>query len=428
MTPAGLIPLSLRFTIAGVRGELAPGISCPESYWSKLTHQLIMPASKKDWVLPEFSPEAVEQFNDELYQFKREIRELYKRMRRPDPRGPLVEVTAADLHCAVRGDGPETAKTKAKAAALRRPLLDMARQFVDALQDVPKADRLADSTLQNYESRLNTLKRYLACQGTKTLPAAEVDIPWCRRYERWLLTSEGGFGSTAMRKQVNFVQLALSFAVHEGWLPVDKLRGYKYQTRATTPPALSLTAAEVAKLVAVLPDLYEAEQRAVTGWLFCAYTGLSWVDYGHFCHAPGNYLFTEPAQASGDRPTYWLRMVRQKMKRRKPQGFSVPLFDEAAELLVKWQGRLPFSNDVNVNKLLHRVEEELGLSQSMTTKLARATFSQLKRDAGYSDEAVAAMMGDSVSVMNRHYSRISERRIALEMGRLAGGHSMHLAA
>jgi hypothetical protein len=29
-----------------------------------------------------------------------------------------------------------------------------------------------------------------------------------------------------------------------------------------------------------------------SGWLFCCYTGLSWVDYRRFCEAPADYLFT----------------------------------------------------------------------------------------------------------------------------------------
>jgi hypothetical protein len=415
----GVAPLALRITIDGVRTELSPNVSCPPAYWSQAAHQLVLPADKAQWVLPNFSAEEVERLNHELYQFKQSVGQVYKRLQRPNPSGPLQMFTAADLLAEVRGrDTSPTAKAERQALAQKRPLLEVCRLFVNAQQDKPKADRLADSTLQNYESRLNALTRYVKAEYTKGLPATEVDVPWGRRYERWLVSEEGGFGGMAMRKQINFLQLALDYAVAEGWLPIKRLHGYKYQTRANIPLALSLPADEVARLAAVLPELCNTEQRAVTGWLFCAHTGLSWVDYVRFCASPGSYLFTEPAAGPGQAPTHWLRMVRQKMKRRKPQGFSVPLFDEAADLLVKWRGKLPVVTNQSVNFLLHLVEERLGLSQPLTTKLARATFSQLKRDAGYSDEAVASMMGDSVAVMNRHYSRVSERRLLLEMEQL----------
>jgi hypothetical protein len=409
----GIAAISLRVTINEIRTELATDVSCPAAYWPRGAKYLVLPTDPTQWVAPDYLAEDVARLNEKLHQFKRSIEDLYKRLRQPEAGGPFVEVSADELHKVVRG-GESKAATKAR--ELRRPLLDIARAFVDALQDVPRADRLADSTLQNYECRFKTLKRYLDYLGTKNLPAAEVDIPWCRRYERWLLTPEGGFSSAPMRKQVNFLQLALNYAVAEGWLPTKTLHGYKYQTRATIPLALSLPADEVAQLVTALPDLGYSEERAVAGWLFCCYTGLSWVDYCHFCASPSSYLFTEQPANRTQTPTYWVRMVRQKMRRRKPQGFSVPLFEEAAELLRQWEGQLPWI--ANANKILHAVEEELGLSQSLTTKLARATFSQRKRDEGYSDEAVAAMMGDSVAVMNRHYSKVSERRLVLEMEKL----------
>lgn len=419
LNKAGVAPLSLRVTIDDVRTEVFPGVACPPAYWSKAVRRLVLPADEVQQVLPDFSAEEVERLNDELYQFKQSVSEVYKRLQRPDPRGPLVTFAAADLLAELRGhDSAPTAKAKQQALAQKRPLLEVCRLFVDMQQDKPEAGRLADSTLRNYESRLNALTRYVKTECTKGLPAVEVDVPWCRRYERWLISEQGGLGGMAMRKQVNFLQLALDFAVAEGWLPTKKLHGYKYQTRPSIPLALSLPADEVARLAAALPALCDTEQRAVTGWLFCCYTGLSWVDYGHFCVSPSSYLFTERPAGPGQAPTYWLRMVRQKMKRRKPQGFSAPLFDEAAELLLAWQGCLPCTTDVNTNRLLRRVAAKLNLSQPLTTKLARATFSQLKRDAGYSDEAVAAMMGDSVAVMNRHYSKVSERRLLLEMGQL----------
>jgi hypothetical protein len=412
---ASLAPINLRVVINGQRCDLSTGIFCPAAYWPAGAHQLVLPTEPVQRMLPDYSAEEVARLNSELYQFKHSTFELYKRLRQPEPNGPLVEVGAAELRAVTRGG---ESKAAAAARIMRQPLLEVGRLFIEALQDKPDADRLTASTLKSYKYRLNVLKRYLKSVGTKNLPAAEVDVPWCRRYERWLISEQGGFGGMAMRKQVNFLQLALDFAVAEGWLPTKKLHGYKYQTRASIPMALSLPADEVARLATALPELCDTEQRAVTGWLFCSHTGLSWVDYGHFCASPGSYLFTERPTGPGQPPTYWLRMVRQKMKRRKPQGFSAPLFDDAADLLLKWQGNLPFIANQSVNTVLHLVEEKLQLSQPLTTKLARATFSQLKRDAGYSDEAVAAMMGDSVVVMNRHYSRVSEQRIALEMGKL----------
>lgn len=423
---SGLAPIHLRITISGQRADLSTGIFCPAAYWPKGTKQLVFPADKSSQVLPQYSAAAVTQLNDELARFKADVGEVYARLRRPDPRGPIVPVTVEQVKYAVRpskAPAPEPDKP-----APIRTLLEAAAEFLATMNATPEADRLAPATLKSYERRRNGLRRYLEIKNLTHTTVAQVDKPWARLYERWLLTPAGGHAAASMRKQVNFLQMTLSFATHEGWAGAKDLGVYKYQTKAAPPKALSLPAAEVAHLRDALPEMGLPARRAVVGWLFCCYTGLSWVDYRRFCWQPADFLFTEPSAQPGHAPRYWLRMVRQKMKRRKPQGFSVPLFDPAADLLIAWKGCLPHTHGVNTNKLLHAVEQELGLSVPLTTKLARATFSQMRRDEGYSDEAVAAMMGDTVSVMNKHYSKVSERRIALEMERIDGGSPMHIAA
>lgn len=414
----GLAPIQLRITISGKRCDLATGIFCPAAYWPVGTKKLVLPTSKSCQSLPEFSASAIAQLNDELANFAHDVGEIYKRLRKPNPRGPVMPVTVAQVRAQVRP--AREAPVAPAPVVIERTLQVVATEFLAALQKSPAEARLAESTLLTYVTRCKTLERYLKSSQQIAVLAAEIDLPWCRKYERWLMSEAGGFSGVSMRKQVNFLQMALDFAVHEGWLAIKTLHGYKFQTKLAPPPALSLPCLEVHKLATVLPELDLPARRAVAGWLFCCYTGLSWVDYCRFCQKPAEFLFSEPDPETGE-TRYWLRMVRQKMKNRKPQGFSVPLFDGAADLLMLYNGRLPHSHGVNTNKLLHRVEEELGLSQSLTTKLARATFSQLKRDEGYSDEAVAAMMGDTISVMNRHYSKVSEKRIALEMRRLHRG-------
>jgi hypothetical protein len=421
----GLAPIQLRITISGVRCDLATGAFCPAAYWSADAKKVVFPLDKAQQVLPEFSALVVDQMNEDLAQFKRDVGEIYKRLRKPDPRGAAVPVTVAQVREQVR---PIAHPTPLLLPKNPTQLLEVASLFMASLRAMPDEVRLTESTLKTYVSRYNCLERYLKLVDTSEILASEIDMPWCRRYERWLLTPEGNHDAAAMHKTVNFLQRTLSFAAAEGWLSEKKLHGYEFQVRAQLPPPVSLPANEVTMLVAVCRELHGPQRRAVVGWLFCCYTGLSWVDYRRFCEAPGDYLFTEPPAEPGQQPTYWIRMVRQKMKKRKPKGFSVPLFEPAATLLLAWRGCLPHTGDVNTNKLLHQVEEMLKLSESLTTKLARATFSQLRRDEGYSDEAVAAMMGDTITVMNSHYSRISERRISLETAQLASREAMRVAA
>lgn len=411
----GLAPIDLRITIGKARSEMATGVFCPAAYWPDGAKKMVLPANKKLHV-EDYDADAVQEHNKNLRQFRDDVKEAYRRLRRPDLNGPLVPVSVGEVRGAVRGPKAQKKATPPPPPAVRL-LHKTALLFLATQQAMPEASRPAPATIASYKARCNTLSRYLDAIELPETTIEEVDIPWCRRFERWLLSS---MSARSMRKQINYLQMVADFAVNEGWLTTKAIHGYKYQAKLEPIIPVSLSRHEVARLERALPDLNDASRRAVTGWLFCCYSGLSWTDYCRFAAAPADFLHMEDGIC-------WLRMVRQKMKRRKPQGFSVPLFDNAAELLLRWRGCLPYGWGNNVNELLHQVEAELGISKSLTTKLARATFSQLKRDEGYSDEAVAAMMGDTVSVMNRHYSKTSERRIAQETTEIRNRGTMRAA-
>lgn len=297
----------------------------------------------------------------DLHQLLARADAVYRTLR--GPAAPYRLVAPAEVLRALRGRPPES-------AAPAWPLLAVARAYYAAAVAVPDESRLAKATLLTYRSRLRTLERYLTQQlRTPQLLAAAVDVPWCRRYERWCASPAGGHGPASLHKQINFLQLVLAYAVAEGWLagpPV--LHGYAYQTRLapTVPVALPLVLVQELEAAWFSGAFDEpAVERAVAGWLFCLYTGLSWVDYGRVARALDQYLGPGPGGVR------YLRLVRQKMRRRKPGGFAVPLaawpshtagpagVAPAEALLAHYRGRLPFTVGRNANRLLGRVARAL---------------------------------------------------------------------
>lgn len=398
---AGWAPLYLRITIAGKRAEFETDIKVPAAYWPERAKKIILPVQKSKR-LPELSAARVEELNGELDELRGRADRHYK-----DLRAAGKERTAPGILQLLRGvpiAAPAPVREELTVAAL-------ADLFMLHTEAMPEEVRKTKSTLDNYRARLKNVKRFISEGMDKPrLLISQVNKPLLRRFERWCLTN--GFGPGSMRKQINMLQMLISYAVHEDLLENDTVHGYKYQTDNVKKVPVHLPLAQVMRLqVTEWED--EPTRRAVAGWLFCAYTGLSWIDYTRFAKNPAAFLHTD------EEGQQWIRMVRQKMQRRKPAGFSVPLFEEARALLYAWRNRLPVTVGCNVNKRLHHVETMLDIEQSLTTKLARATFSQLKRDEGYSDEVVAAWMGDTVDVMNGHYSRISEQRSKEEMRQIA---------
>jgi hypothetical protein len=395
----GLAPLQLRFTLFGVRAEMETDIRVPAAYWPAKCKQITLPIKKSER-LKDWPAERVDELNGELDELKARATAIYKERR-------LDEGLSAALirDIVQRGNAPTQ--------TTREPLtiFKLGQQMMEVEQQMDESARKRSSTLGSYASRLKNLKTFLT-EGIQkpTLLASVVDKPLCRVFERWCLSN--GHGVLSMRKQINFLQMVVSFGVHEGLLQQDTVAGYKYQSKAVAKVPLYLPLTEHLLLQSSL-FTNGAVIKAVIGWLFCAATGLSWVDYCAFAKDPNKYTFLEYDDEGN--AVEWIRMVRTKMERRKPSGFSVPFFPEAKALLIRCHGKLPYSVGSNANKHLRHAETVLNLSAHLTTKLARSTFSQRKRDEGWSDEAVASMMGDTIGVMNTSYSRISEKRIMLEM-------------
>ena len=55
-------------------------------------------------------------------------------------------------------------------------------------------------------------------------------------------------------------------------------------------------------------------------------------------------------------------MTRQKMAKRKPEGFSVPFFPEARAIFERRRGRLPLKNNKDTNGYLKIIAAELSLT------------------------------------------------------------------
>lgn len=409
------VTIYLRLTLHGGRAEVATDVQVPARYWPTGSQEIVCPPPEERE--KGLGPTEVRKLNAGLLQLKADALNAYEVLRSPlKPGQPYRVVAPSQLLRALR-----EAKEDAREAQ-RHTLLDMAQAFYDGLLAVPLSVRLQPNTLLNRRNSLRVLTRYVRKElKAAALPASIVDVPWCRQFERWCVSEKAGYSPATARMQINFLQQVLSYAVGEGWLPSPMtLHGYDFQIPlpAVTPVHLSLP--EVRRLeTAFWQGLFSPSvARAVAGWLFCCYTGLSWVDYRRVAARPYEFISPGPDGVS------YLSMVRQKMLRRNPAGFSVPLccwqshgigMPPALRLLGHYEGKLPHSNRENANVLLHKAQAQLGLSTSLVCKLARPTFSQLRRDEGWSSDVVAAMMGDTVAVMNKHYSIISRQRISLEL-------------
>jgi len=415
-TASGLAPIMLRVTITKKRAEIASGIDVPAAYWNTTNHCLELP-SRKELREAAFSAERVRELNAQLLELRaaadkayRSLRQDYQDKRRTTP------PSSRDVLEAVRGISKPVAAPLTVAQGFAR--------FMDSM--TATGINKSPATIASYRSRLGNLLEFFTDElKNKKFLLQDVNLPIARQLERWCLSQltpdkSLRFGHASMAKQINMLQMVVAWAAIEGFVPANTLNGYKYQSTVEPRLPRHLPADEVARLAAAV---FRPAHLAATVdmWLFCCYTALSHVDYCEFATDPVRYLHTD---ANGQE---WIRMTRQKMRNRKPEGFSVPFFPEARAIFERRRGVLPAQVNSNVNRFLKIISQELGLSLQLTFKDSRSTFAQRWRDAGVSGAVVAAMMGDEERVLNKNYSRVREAAIGVELSRLNLGPAPTLA-
>ncbi|QIX61879.1 hypothetical protein HER32_12070 [Hymenobacter sp. BT18] len=384
----GKAPIYVRIKVGPQRREIATGIEATEAEWDIDKHEVKAIVKGMSADRAEAQREWVQDANAMLLEWKSKINSAWNRLKD----GPTY-VTADRIKREVAATGT-------------RPLtlLELADLFYTNISR--PAEGKAENTLKGFRVRRRVLEEYLRSTSQAGLLAAAVDLPWVRKFERWGVDHKQYTGSTA-RKHVNTLQQIISFGAHEGKLSSNTIAEYQFQVSIQKRDPLYLPEAEV-QLLATTEFCREGLARVADAWLFCAYTGLAYVDYMRF--NAQEHVHTD---ASGVK---WIRMTRQKSKVK----FSMLLLPEAEAILSRYRGGLPRFSNQHFNEELKVISAVCYLSVPLTVGLARHTFSQRIRDMGFSDEVTASMAGHDPKTMNLHYSRIREARIAAEYEKLRG--------
>lgn len=263
----------------------------------------------------------------------------------------------------------------------------------------------AFATLRRYRAQRLALEAYLSHHKALLCSIAAVDLAWLRRFERWCLGAQG-YALSTTRKYVSYLQEVVDFAAHEQWLPLNPVAKYRFEAETPTgSDPTYLPEAQVQQL-ANLEQLPPMLERARVAWLFCCYTGLSYVDY---------YRFELSDLHTDGHGRQWVRMTRQKTGTK----VSIPVLDELRALLVQCSYVVPKFDRTYLRRCMGQVGEPLGITQVLNSGLARHTASHRLRNVhGFTDEEAAAILGHSKEVQHSNYSRKREEGLTLALNRL----------
>jgi len=384
----GKAPIYLRIEVPGFdRAELSTGVQATAAEWHAPTQRL-----------------RVQKGADELAQHcvKRDNQTLSKWLLRVDQTYTAYKV---------QGGNPSPMELREVLRGKRSPddnearLLTVGERFLEELAQPGKKRR--PNTLRSVRQALDKLTLY--CQHIRKagVLAQDINRAWCRTYERWCMGQ--GWQADTVRWYVSVLRRVVGFAADEGLIETSLVERYVYLSESERKAKRHLTTEELAHLEARRFGK-ENVQRVADLFLFCCYTGLSFVDYTRFAQAPHTFLQCEEGVLG-------ICMQRQKMLR-KDKSFWVPLFPKAAELLAQYDYQLPTYVSSFVSRTLKLVAQELTAQgfhlQDLKHKDARSTFSQLMRDK-FGGELAAGMAGHSQEVMNSNYSSTSPKRIVEQL-------------
>lgn len=379
----GKAPISLRIIIDGFpRAEFRTPVEATAAQWCLATQRLqtVRGMSKEDQQL-------LQRDNATLSRLTLTLDQAYNNFRsqggNPSP---------ATLRELLRGKRVPAFEQTTLLAAMRQ------------LEEYLRGKNRRPSTIENCEKATGILVRYLLHLRRQSLTVQEVDRPWLRKFEKWCLAVP--LGGRTIRNYISALVRALDLMVDEGLLKENLLAGYTYISEKEVPEKRHLEAEELQRL-AGWPFTAPPEARVRDLFVFCCYTGLSYADYSRFVVAPQQYL----VQAGG---VQGIQMTRQKMLYMESE-FWVPVFQQAADLLVRYQMQLPHYEKSTINKRLKQLAAVCELSlPDLSHKDARSTFSQLMRDR-YGRRLAARMAGHSEKMADEHYSTDKPAQLAAEL-------------
>lgn len=157
-----------------------------------------------------------------------------------------------------------------------------------------------------------------------------------------------------------------------------------------------LTEEELMEIRKVKLPLKEGRVRDL--FVFCAYTGLSYIDSQVFDFETMTQQLNGFTYIDGERV-------------KTGNAFFTPILPPAMEVLKKYKFQLPHITNQKANDYLHLIEDRLKINKPLTTHVARHSFATLCLSYDIPIENVARMMGHSNIRTTQVYARILKKTI-----------------
>ena len=292
-----------------------------------------------------------------------------------------------------------------------KTILKIFKQHNDRVAALVGTDYAA-GTLSRFVTTLDHTSAFIGWKyQLADLEVSKLNFEFILDFEFWLKMIRKCSHNTTM-KYISHLKKVVLLCIKKGWLPRDPFHGFKMNKREVHREVLSR--AELHKLQDIDIDS-ESLSKSKDLFLFCCYTGLSYVDV---------YRLRQCDLEEGFDGRVWI-----KIKRQKTNGLCrIPLMPMALEIIHKYNDLttiedrvhlLPIASNQKINRDLKEIASLSGITKKMTFHMARHTFATtVTLTNGVPLDTVSKMLGHKNIQTTLQYAKIVDSKISEDMAKL----------
>ena len=263
-------------------------------------------------------------------------------------------------------------------------------------------------TVLRYERTVRYLSEYMKQVYRMTdIPLKDITDEFIRGFEHYIKTNKP-CSQNATVKYLKNLKKIIRLALANHWIVIDPFFEIKLKQTATNRAFL------LEEEIKVLMNKEFTIPRLETVrdiFIFCCFTGLAFSDVQHLT---AEHIIRS---VNGE---YWIRKPREKTD----NMCNIPLLEIPRMIIEKYRNHpecikdgviLPVPSNQRMNSYLKEIADVCGITNPLTTHIARHTFACLAVANKVSMESIAKMLGHSDIRTTKIYAKILDRTVSDKM-------------
>ncbi len=379
----GEAPIMVRITVDGKRAEISSGKKLLPEKWNVNSGKM------------KGNSEEARIFNRRLAEIKLKIERIYDDL---EKNGQFI--SAQVLKSLYNGEGTK-----------QHSLLELFRYHNNQIKS-QIGNGYAERTLKRYETTLNHTEKFLSHKYRRNdINLNELKYEFITEFE-FYLKSEKKISHNTTMKYLRYFKKIVLIAVKNDWIQSDPFA--RYEMHYNEVKKGYLTKEELQRLYN--KDIQvERLDHVRDVFLFCCYTGLSYVDVKKL---------TSDNISKGLDGEYWIFVDRTKTG----ASSNVPLLPIAKVIIEKYShyseisadgSLLPVYTNQNMNAYLKELATICEINKKITFHMARHTFATtVTLSNGVAIETVGSMLGHKNLKTTQIYAKVVQEKVSQDMKKL----------